>query len=43
VLLGRSRLEEIPEASHLLNLEQPEAVNNAMLTFLDEMYQGTRS
>ncbi len=42
-LLRRSRLDEIPEASHLLNLEQPEAVNNAMLRFLDEMYQGTRS
>jgi pimeloyl-ACP methyl ester carboxylesterase len=32
--IRESRLEVIPEAAHLVNLEQPEAVNRAMLEFL---------
>ena len=31
-----SRLQIVPDAAHLLNLEQPEIVNAAMLSFLDE-------
>ena len=34
-LLANARLEVIPDAAHLLNLEQPEAVNHALLQFLD--------
>ena len=34
-----SRLEIVPDAAHLLNLEQPGAVDRAMLGFLDELYQ----
>jgi pimeloyl-ACP methyl ester carboxylesterase len=37
--LGRSRLEVIPDAAHLVNLEQPEAVNAAMRGFLNELHQ----
>ena len=38
-LLERSELVVIPGASHLLNLEQPEAANSAMLAFLDRLHQ----
>jgi 3-oxoadipate enol-lactonase len=33
--LSGSRLEVIPDAAHLLNLEQPEQVNRLLLDFLD--------
>jgi 3-oxoadipate enol-lactonase len=34
-----SRLETIPYAAHLLNLEQPESVNELLLSFLTPLYQ----
>lgn len=37
--IAGSRLEVIPDAAHVLNLEQPEAVNSAILGFLEELYQ----
>lgn len=33
-----SRLETIPYAAHLLNLEQPESVNELLLSFLQPLY-----
>jgi 3-oxoadipate enol-lactonase len=36
--MPNARLEIIPDASHLLNMEQPEPVNRAMLEFLDRLY-----
>jgi pimeloyl-ACP methyl ester carboxylesterase len=38
-LLDQSQMVVIPEASHLVNLEQPEHVNAALLGFLDELHQ----
>lgn len=37
--LRDSRLVVIPDASHLVNLEQPEHVNAALLGFLDDIHQ----
>lgn len=36
--IRNARLEIVPDASHLLNLEQPEPVNRAMQAFLDQLY-----
>ena len=35
-LLPNSRSFEVPNASHAMHAENPEAVNSAILTFLDE-------
>ena len=35
--LASSRLELVPDAAHLLNLEQPDIVNRHVLTFLDRL------
>ena len=37
--IAGSRLEVVPDAAHLLNLEQLEAVNRAMVSFLGELYR----
>ena len=34
-----SSLTIVPEAAHLVNLEQPEAVNRAILDFLEKTFQ----
>jgi pimeloyl-ACP methyl ester carboxylesterase len=41
-LLPNSRTLEVPEASHVMHVENPSLVNAAVLRFLDEVCEGNR-